>query len=102
MAKAFSVASWNVEHFQSREPQTEAPIAFLADQRPDVIAIHEAEGAEVWRELMDAFPRYSACLARSASDRRRSGTATVEIATSSPLAARRSRPSSRPQASKRH
>jgi hypothetical protein len=59
MAKAFSVASWNVEYFQNREPQNEARIAFLADQRPDVIAIYEAEGAEVWRELMDAFPRYS-------------------------------------------
>jgi len=53
------VASWNVEHFQNREPQNEARIAFLAEQRPDVIAIYEAEGAEVWRELMGAFPRYS-------------------------------------------
>ena len=59
MAKAFSVASWNVEHFQNREPQNAARIAFLAEQRPDVIAIYEAEGAEVWRELMDGFPRYS-------------------------------------------
>lgn len=59
MAKAFSVASWNVEHFQNREPQNEGRIAFLAEQKPDVIAIYEAEGAEVWRELMDGFPRYS-------------------------------------------
>ena len=59
MAKAFSVASWNVEHFQNREPQNEGRIAFLAAQKPDVTALYEAEGAEMWRELMAGFPRYS-------------------------------------------
>jgi hypothetical protein len=56
---AWRCAGRNVEHFQNREPQNAARIAFLADQRPDVIAIYEAEGSEVWRELMDAFPKYS-------------------------------------------
>lgn len=59
MAKAFSVAAWNVEHFGDRATQNPGRLAFLAEQRPDVIAIFEAEGKEVWRELMERFPRYS-------------------------------------------
>jgi hypothetical protein len=59
MAKAFSVASWNVEHFKNRGPSNAERIAFLAEQQPDVAAIYEAEGSEVWRELMDAMPNYS-------------------------------------------
>lgn len=56
MAKAFSVASWNVEHFKNRGPSNADRIAFLAEQQPDIAAIHEAEGSEVRRELMDAMP----------------------------------------------
>jgi len=59
MAKAFSVASWNVEHFKNSGPSNAERLAFLAEQKPDVIGLYEVEGAEVWRELMDALPRYS-------------------------------------------
>jgi exonuclease III len=59
MVKAFSVASWNVEHFKNRGPSNAERIAFLAEQQPDVAAIYEVEGSEVWRELMEAMPTYS-------------------------------------------
>ena len=59
MAKAFSVASWNVEHMQDADPRNAARMKFLADQKPDVLALYEVEGKEVWREVTAAFPRYS-------------------------------------------
>jgi exonuclease III len=59
MAKAFSVASWNIEHMKDADPRNAARMQFLADQRPDVIALYEVEGKEVWREVMAAFPKYS-------------------------------------------
>jgi hypothetical protein len=59
VAKAFSVASWNVEHFKNKGPSNAERLEFLAGQKPDVIAIYEVEGSEVWRELIDKFPRYS-------------------------------------------
>src|ERR1700742_819558 len=59
MAKALSVASWNVEHFKNKGATNAQRIQFLADQKPDVLAIYEVEGSEVWQELMDALPRYS-------------------------------------------
>jgi hypothetical protein len=59
MAKAFSVASWNVEHFQDKEGRNDKRIAFLREQQPDVLAIYEVEGKEVWRQLMQKLPGYS-------------------------------------------
>lgn len=59
MAKAFSVAAWNVERFADRAAQNPDRLAFLAEQRPDVLAIFEAVGKDVWREVMAGFPRYS-------------------------------------------
>lgn len=59
MAKAFSVASWNVEHFGDEHPSAERRIEFLVDQEPDVVALYEVEGKEVWREIMAGLPGYS-------------------------------------------
>ena len=59
MAKAFSVASWNIEHMKDADPRNVARMKFLADQKPDVLALYEVEGKEVWREVMTAFPKYS-------------------------------------------
>jgi endonuclease/exonuclease/phosphatase family metal-dependent hydrolase len=61
MAKAFSVASWNVEHFRSQGTRTRVDdvVDFLKRQRPDVVAIYEVEGAHIWRDLVDRMPGYS-------------------------------------------
>jgi hypothetical protein len=59
MAKAFSVASWNVEHMGDGDPRNPTRMEFVAKQRPDVLALYEVEGRNVWREVMAAFPKYS-------------------------------------------
>ena len=59
MPKAFSIASWNCEHTKNHDQRNPKRIEFLADQQPDVFAIYEVEGSDVWRELMDGMPGYS-------------------------------------------
>lgn len=61
MAKAFSVASWNVEHFRSqrRDSRVDDVLAFLDEQRPDVFALYEVEGAKVFETLTTEMPRYT-------------------------------------------
>ena len=59
MAKAFSVVSWNCEHWKDKDPRNAARIGFLAEQDADVIALYEVEGPEVWRAVMEGLPGYS-------------------------------------------
>ena len=61
MAKAFSVASWNVEHFKSQgvSSRVETVVEFLAGQRPDVFALYEVEGKEVFDALTTLMPEYT-------------------------------------------
>lgn len=59
MAKVFSVASWNVEHFGGDPTRVARVIAFLVDQDPDIFALYEVEGAEVFQELVTQMPDYS-------------------------------------------
>lgn len=61
MAKAFSVASWNVEHLGDKGPVARIAnvIGFLNAQAPDIVAIYEVEGKNVWRQLMNGMPDYS-------------------------------------------
>ena len=65
MSKAFSVASWNVEHFGATDRQSKKPkkpiepiIEFLANQKADVIALYEVESAVVFRPIVEAMPNY--------------------------------------------
>lgn len=61
MAKAFSVASWNVEHLgdAGSPARVENVVNFLDQQGADIIAIYEVEGKHVWRQLMTGLPGYS-------------------------------------------
>lgn len=59
MAKAFSVVSWNCEHWGENDPRNAARIKFLASQKADVIGLYEVEGKEVWRSVMEGLPGYS-------------------------------------------
>jgi len=61
VSKAFSVASWNVEHFKE-SPDSERVkrvISFLKHQDPDVFGIYEVSGKEVYFEMVDQFPDYT-------------------------------------------
>ena len=59
MLKAFSVASWNVEHFKGDPARIERVITFLQEQDPDVFALYEVEGKSVFGELVKQRPRYN-------------------------------------------
>ena len=65
MAKAFSVASWNVEHFGAIDEETKKPVKpiqpiidFLAAQKADVVAIYEVRSEYVFRPIINAMPAY--------------------------------------------
>jgi len=65
MAKAFSVASWNVEHFGKTKKNSETPkkpigpiIDYLASQKADIIAVYEVVGKMVFKEIMKKIPGY--------------------------------------------
>jgi len=61
LAKAFSVASWNVRHFKSggTTSRVEDVVAFVTNQNPDVFALYEVEGKEIFAELTTKMPKYS-------------------------------------------
>jgi hypothetical protein len=59
MAKLFSVASWNVEHFGMDPGRVKRVIAFLDAQRPDVFGLFEVEGATIFSELVAKMPDYT-------------------------------------------
>ena len=65
MAKAFSVLSWNVEHFGATDKQKKkfkkdpGPIIdLIAAQKADVVAIYEVRSDIVFRPLIKAMPNY--------------------------------------------
>jgi endonuclease/exonuclease/phosphatase family metal-dependent hydrolase len=58
MAKAFSLASWNVEHFGDEPARASRVAAFLARAAPDVFALLEVEGREVFSALTAQLPGY--------------------------------------------
>jgi exonuclease III len=65
VAKAFSVLSWNVEHFGASAPNMPPTkpvgpiIDLVARQNADVVAIYEVTGAMVFNELTAKMPNYS-------------------------------------------
>ena len=65
MAKAFSVLSWNVEHFGavSRNMPPEKSVGpiidLIVEQNADVVAIYEVVGATVFEEVTTKMADYS-------------------------------------------
>ncbi len=58
MAKAFSLASWNVEHFKGDPNRVARVVNFVNDQNPDVFGLLEVEGKDVFGELVTRMPNY--------------------------------------------
>jgi len=65
MAKAFSVASWNVEHFGAMNKNKTKPkkavgpiIQYLAQQNADVVAVYEVVGSIVYETIVNVMPDY--------------------------------------------
>jgi len=61
MAKPFSVASWNVEHFKDdpNGARVNRVVDFLSAQRPDVFGLYEVEGATIFDALVERMPNYT-------------------------------------------
>lgn len=59
MAKLFSVASWNVEHFKDDPARVGRVVEFMKQQNPDVFGLYEVEGAMVFGELVKRMPGYT-------------------------------------------
>ena len=59
MAKLFSVASWNVEHFDDDPARVQVVIDFLNKQKPDVFGLYEVEGKKVFDALVNTMPDYT-------------------------------------------
>lgn len=65
MAKLFSIASWNVEHFGTerdsavRDARVRRVVDFLAAQDPDIFALFEVEGKHVFDSLVEGMPGYT-------------------------------------------
>jgi endonuclease/exonuclease/phosphatase family metal-dependent hydrolase len=58
MAKAFSLASWNVEHFKGKSERVARVVQFLQNQNPDVFALFEVEGKTVFGDLVAKMAGY--------------------------------------------
>jgi hypothetical protein len=59
MAKVFSVASWNVKHFKDDPTRVGRVVSFLKLQDPDIFALYEVTGKDVFDEMTDVFPGYT-------------------------------------------
>jgi hypothetical protein len=59
MAKAFSVASWNVKHFKGDPARVGRVVPFLKQQNPDVFALYEVTGKIVFDDMVGMFPGYT-------------------------------------------
>ena len=65
MAKIYSLMSWNVEHFKKKpqDNQTQQRIdrisAQIRSEDPDVFAIYEVEGKDIFDSMVSTFPGYS-------------------------------------------
>lgn len=58
MAKAFTVASWNVEHFKNNPARIDLVIEFLQLQKPDVFGLLEVESGKVYDTIVTKMPDY--------------------------------------------
>lgn len=59
MAKKFSLASWNVEHFKGDPKRVKRVIDFLGKKKPDVVALYEVEAKSVFTTLSAKMPSYT-------------------------------------------
>lgn len=59
MAKAFSLASWNVEHFKDQPERVDRVVDFLKQQQPDVCGLYEVEGKTIFDAVTAKLSGYS-------------------------------------------
>jgi len=55
----FSVLSWNVKHFKLKKKDVEKILAHIDKFDPDILAIYEVTGKNVFSHMMEHFPNHS-------------------------------------------
>lgn len=65
MAKVLSFASWNVEQFHGKPDRVERVVKLLTDHNPDVFAIFEVKGKDVFSRLMSQMPSHAFTITES-------------------------------------
>ena len=58
MAKAFSVASWNIENLGNDSARIDRVVKYVADQKADIVALYEVKSSKLFRPIMKAMPKY--------------------------------------------
>ncbi len=58
MAKICSFASWNVEHFHGRPDRVRRIAELLSVKDPDIFAIYEVSGRQVYRDFTQLMPSH--------------------------------------------
>jgi endonuclease/exonuclease/phosphatase family metal-dependent hydrolase len=59
MTKLFSVASWNVENFRGDPSRVTRVVEFLQRVDPDIFALYEVVGSQVFQTLTTRMPDYT-------------------------------------------
>ena len=59
MAKKFSLVTWNIRHFKLDTTLKDKVVNHLKSMNPDVFAILEVVGADVWNYMFKEFPEHN-------------------------------------------
>jgi len=59
MAKKYSLLSWNIENFGLDKTDKAQIVQSIKGLNPDIFALLEVVGADVWRYMFDEFPNHS-------------------------------------------
>ncbi len=59
MSKKFSIVSWNVRNFSLKTTLKDNVVQYLKDMDPDIFAVLEVKGKDVWRYMFKKFPDHS-------------------------------------------
>ncbi|MCL6417131.1 endonuclease/exonuclease/phosphatase family protein [Aestuariirhabdus sp. Z084] len=68
MAKILSFASWNVEHFRGKPERVDRVVELLDETDPDVFALYEVYGKDVFQGLMDKMSTHNFFLTENTRD----------------------------------
>lgn len=68
MAKALTIASWNVEHFKNNPERIEVVVKYLEAQAPDVFGLYEVKSSDVYSTLVNRMPNYQFHITEGAPD----------------------------------
>ncbi len=67
MPDQLSFLSWNVENFHSDEERVPRVVDFIVDKDPDVFALYEVKGSQVFADLVAKMPSYQFTITESPS-----------------------------------